>query len=295
MGIIAGIGDKIQGKNLITPEIDAKVYNYILGKEAIIDGLTISNNELTKGTCILCGYRGVNTEIKPLNTSVDKYIYGKFTLHFSDVLDEFDIETSETPKPTNVNPITIDTAGTYYLLLYVYIDGAYVKYFDLDTNDYPAKAYESDEATDLISGGTIASNVTGTTQNVNDNSTKVATTEYVHNQIEEEIDANEYTGNFVAKNGAIIGTYTLKRKAKFVIGVANVISGNIGNMTGIWTTFPQGFKPKSAFYFGIYSRIINITSNSIMYCNTNGEVTMAIDSGEIGDYNYSTTFGYEIN
>lgn len=57
-GIITGIGSKEKRLNLITPELDATVYKWIIGRNCIITGLEIVGTTLTCGVCVAEGYRG---------------------------------------------------------------------------------------------------------------------------------------------------------------------------------------------------------------------------------------------
>jgi hypothetical protein len=96
-GIITGIGDKRLGKNLIKPEYDAIINDFIIGKNTILEGLKLNGNILSAGTCILCGYRGIIDAPKELDTTA--YVYGKFTLgsiYGGSGEDDFDIITSST-------------------------------------------------------------------------------------------------------------------------------------------------------------------------------------------------------
>jgi hypothetical protein len=142
-GIITGIGDKSTNKNVIEkeldtviaeffvgnpvliddivlPEQDAKLYNFIIDKNTIIEGLEINDNILSSGTCILCGYRGIIEEnITLTDFSSNPYIYGKFNINFDEnKKDSFYIVTLPSELSSSVNPENIEVAGEYYLLLH---------------------------------------------------------------------------------------------------------------------------------------------------------------------------------
>ena len=204
-GIITGIG------NEITPEIDAVINEYIVGKNTILKGLELNGNILSAGTCILCGYRGT---LENSQTVDGNYVYGKFVIGVNEI-DSFSIITSSnSTEPTDgiINPTSITSAGTYYLRLYA--NGA----SQVDSERYPKQADTSDRARDLIAGGTIDSTATTDTAPVNDNSRRVATTEYVHNQIVAEIDYQIESISINATNGRskIIGALVLKNKANYI-------------------------------------------------------------------------------
>ena len=306
MGIVTGIGDKNNNINVITPQIDADLNKYILNKNAIIEGLQIVGNNLTAGMCVLCGYRGKLENSKAIVSS--NYIYAKFTLNFNNTVDEFDIQFTNNSYTT---PTSITSAGTYYLLLYSYSNGQYILNPELDTSAYPAKSHEADE-TDLVkSGAVIESGVTGTTQTVNDNSTKIATTKYVYNQIVEEIAADSTTIDLqISYNNTNykVATLTLKRKAKYVIGSVQtfkiyendtIAAQILANGTYIARTIPKnGFNPRTDIFISI-AQFCNITSatyarTAIYKIDTNGIITHIDDLMGVTD-SRQYTFGYETN
>lgn len=321
MGIVTGIGDKNLNKNVIVPKIDADLNDYILNKNCIIDGLEVISNTLTAGTCVLKGYRGILENAETLNG--ETYIYGKFTLNFDNGItenlevDDFDIlKTNSEPQDGTINPTSITEQGIYYLLLYTYTNNEYVVNPNLDdTHKYPLHAYEANE-TDLIkNGAVIESDVIATTQARNDNSTKVATTEYVHNQIEEEIHYDTANVSMAITYQQTIGgsqtlskTFVIKRKAKYIIANIENITGYVGNgfSSQIIATIPSGYRPQQQ----VYGCFVCTTSETIegqlspyvsvnpirLIISTNGEITIDAKS-----FNYATitqgqiVFGYETN
>lgn len=242
-GIITGIG------NEITPEIDAVINEYIVGKNTILKGLELNGNILSAGTCILCGYRGT---LKNSQTVDGNYVYGKFVIGVNET-DSFSIITSSnSTEPTDgiINPTSITSAGTYYLRLYA--NGV----SQVDSERYPKQADTSDRARDLIAGGTIDSTATTETAPLNDNSQRVANTEYVQKQIVAEIDfeqqdlqINKRSSGYIYEN-YLIGTIVLKRKAKYVIGSAT-LTGNMtqqGSLSGELGSVNSKFTPTSIKY-----------------------------------------------
>lgn len=333
MGKVTGIGDFSENKNLITPDIDADLYNYILNKDAIINGLQIVGNTLTAGMCVLKGYRGILENDEPVGT--EELIYGKFTLYFNnEIPDEFDIiKTNSIPQDGIVNPESITGAGIYYLKLYRYSDGQYKLSDNLSYNyygqsgadyKYPLKAYEADETNLLRSAGTIAEGATAWTQKRNSHNASnpnaninrlVATTEYVHNQIEEEIAYSTENVSMAITYVQTIGgrktlrkTFTIKRKAKYVIAKIENITGYIGNGFSSQTiaTIPNGYRPSQQ----VYGCFVCTTSETIegqispyisvnpirLTISTNGVITIDAKS-----FNYATitqgqiVIGYETN
>ena len=306
-GIVAGIGDKENRINLIKPEYDAALNYYILGKsKAVITGLNIEGTTLKKGVCALCGYVGtLETDIQ--NITGYSYIYGRFTLNFGNGLDQFDIiALTFNPAYDNVNPASITEAGVYYISLYYIDNGVPIAQFDTIHN-YPESAYTSDRA-DLVTA-TIAEDATGTTQPVNSHTTyptRIATCEYVHNQIEEEIDFNTTTIN-VEQRGKIVAVLTIKRKSKYAIGNVHY-TGQYQYYTGSDNNFPtftlpNGYLPKtqltillSAYHYtdDTLSTLQNEYQIVKYVFNANTATPTVTRVGYV-QLEVDNTFGYEIN
>lgn len=294
MGIVTGIGDKSLNKNVIVPEIDADLNDYILNKNCIINGLEVIGNTLTAGMCVLKGYRGILENDETLNG--ETYIYGKFTLYFNDEIpDDFEIlKTNTVPQDGTINPASINQAGINYLLLYTYTNGAYILNSELNTLAYPAHAYEADE-TDLVkSGAVIESGVTTPTPlDTNAHLTeplRVANTEYVHNQIDEEIDYQ--TGSYditVTSYGAVtkIGELTLKKKAKYCIGTMTFNFNSIApafldpdySPTYNWGQMESKFYPKtqSSILVKLVSMAtsVSVERTYFLVISTTGQITIS--------------------
>lgn len=113
-GIMSGVGDKYSNANVIFPKFDAKLYNFIIGQDAILDGFKLKGSVLTKGACIAKGYRGAYDADISLS-SAEKYVYGKFIIHDNpNVPDEFYVVTSAT-EITYSNADILHASGTYFL------------------------------------------------------------------------------------------------------------------------------------------------------------------------------------
>lgn len=308
-GIITGIGDKLNGENLIKPEVDAVINKFIVGKNTILEGLELNGNNLSKGVCVLCGYRGIMDENKTLDTTA--YVYGKFTLNFNaEIIDTFAIETSDIEITTNVNPNEITQEGTYYLLLYE--NGELSLRLDTDYS-YPVNAQFSYGTNKVLDNAEIESEVIGTTQPINDNSKHIATTEYVHNQIQEEIDYKTETVNVtfacsdsLGENFDKTGNFMLKQKAKYVIVESTAISGFFGEILKpqVIGTISNNFLPKKTIYgvlIGTSSTIVEgvltpaITSlNGRIEVNTNGQISIVESIYTVGTLsNVKVILGYE--
>lgn len=262
LGIITGIG------NIITPEIDAVINNYIVGKNTILKGLELQGNKpsavLSAGVCQLLGYRGVLEEnISNIN---ENYIYGKFVIGLNET-DSFSVVITDNTNDTNdgiVNPLSITNAGIYYLRLYVYneIEEEYLS--QVGEYKYPARANISDRADYLQGGGGIDATAITETANVNAHETqpyRVANTEYVHNQIVAEIDEENTNVNIYLDTGGgsvnyyISGLITIRRKARQVIvtqsqNFEGELHGNSAefSMSGELGIIPNGYRPLKTEY-----------------------------------------------
>ena len=249
-GIITGIGNKESGQNLIKPKYDAVINDFIIGKNTILEGLVLNGKNLSAGTCILCGYRGIINTPNELDTTA--YVYGEFTLNFdTEIEDSFNIVTSTTALTKNVNPTEITSAGTYYLLLYENGNKQVDIINGKQVGEYPLNSYYSVETKNVLSGATISPMATTPTETktitneLGEEETVVATdlhlthpnrvanTEYVHAQIEKEVDYEQHkidiTATFTGVSSPVtIGTILLERKAKFCIGH---ISFDLTNVT----------------------------------------------------------------
>ena len=238
-GIITGIG------NTITPQIDAVLNDFIVGGNAIISGLSLTNGTLTAGMCQLCGYRGVLESAVPVPTN-EKNIYGKFEINYGNGEDKFSIFTSST-EPTDgiINPTSITTNGTYYLRLYT--NGVRD---NLLVSNYPYSANTSEKSMQLIANGRISSTATTPTEkddkgNVvvdlhNSQPARVANTEYAHNQIIEELGYEKKVVD-ISRNG--VGyNLTFEKRARYCLISYNI---SLQNEQGVKTEFqvPSGFEP----------------------------------------------------
>lgn len=258
-GIITGIGDKETKTNLIQPEYDALINDFIIGKDTILEGLELSGNNLSAGTCILCGYRGIIDR----NITVDytNYVYGLFSISFGREgrQDEFNIVS--TPEPLTsypVNPTQITESGTYALLLYE--NGVKSPYLDTE-HPYPVNSQYSAETEKVLDYAEIAETVT-TPTDINEldevitdlhetQPNRVVNTEYVQAQIEKEIDYDyaEAPIRILGDKGTATtgGTVKFYRKARYVIGELTY-EGAIGLqgfelIQKLWVDIPEGFIP----------------------------------------------------
>ena len=270
-GIITGIGDKDNLINVIQPEYDAIINDFIIGKNTILEGLQLNGKILSAGTCILCGYRGIIEENKTLDATA--YVYGEFTLNFGSGEDNFNIVTSSTAKTTNVNPTEITSAGTYYLLLYV--NGA--SQIDRE-HQYPKNSQYSAETEKVLDFAVISETAT-TPTDINEldeiitdlhisQPNRVANTEYVHAQIDREIDYLKQQGDIYNSSNQKCGTYIFERKSKYVVGKVEFdLSVQSGVITAV---LEEGLRPTEDV---IFVTVVNVQGNkfrSIIKIKTSG-------------------------
>lgn len=302
-GIIAGIGDLENGINVINPQFDARVNNFIIGANGVIEGLEISGNILSAGMCVAQGYRGsIDTDI---TLDITTYVYGVFKVyHDPEILDEFYIQTSSTPLDSgstgnSFGDDILYEAGTYYLRLN-------------NRLQYPINAVNSENTDEINYSGKIGNGTTAVTQAVNDNSDKVATTKFVHDLLDEEVNYTEDT-IYAHYNSRQYATIKLTKKAGYVI--AEVIGDFINNTNANAVTIdniPTEFLPINGYAYLIlpfaYSGGTNYNVGIDMYAiNSNGTTTYinqgisinvktGISSSEARDYVTSTHYsGWETN
>lgn len=239
-GIIAGIGDKQNNVNVIDPQFDAKIRKFIIGQNCILEGLELNGDTISAGSCIAEGYVGYLPEQKTLEFP-NGYVYGRFKVNQDSlILDEFDIINSNVE--ILIQDDILHNAGEYYLLLYQ--EGKKV----IDAK-YPLNAVNSENTDHINDNGTIGSMVTCPTPPVNDNSKKIANTEYVHNQIAEELKIGtaevDIMYSYVTANFPV-AKIELKRKANWVIALSTYIHNQPINADYVqYTSFtiPEEFRP----------------------------------------------------
>ena len=309
-GIITGIGDKENNINLIKPELDALINKFIIGKSTIIQGLELKDNILSKGTCILCGYRGIIEEDITLGDN-DNYIYAEFDIKFNeDEEDTFNIQTQRYPIYNAPIVEEITQAGTYRILLYE--QGALNPNIDLE-HPYPAKAQYSVETKKVLGGAVIEDDVTTETAEVNAHESqpnRVVNTEYVHAQIEREVDYDEIVIDLKCKdirdNEGIAGTITFYKKSRYVIGIIETTTPTtIYTLSSVWFDFPKKFIPNQNGQIIVgqgdrYGQLYRFTfAASITRCDGTIENTYYLDGNNMATTvidmtNYRTvTFGYQ--
>lgn len=304
-GVMAGIGDMLNDVNVIEPGFDARVYRYIIGKDCIIEGLEMSGNTLSAGICIGQGYRGYLPTSCEIGTIYD-YIYAHFKVHHDrDIEDEFWIEC--TKSSTVVQNDILHGAGDYWLLLYQKVNGKWQK--RIDDIKYPLRSQHSDDTMRVVEHGVLENGVTAVTQEVGDKTVKVATTEFVQNQIAADIDAEYgslisevfsekkenkaiFTLEFIRKSKLCV--FSLSKEYVYIKDPSTIFNDSIPNGS-IIMQLPEKLRPKMQFDFYI-QRLKNGATPSYLekyIMKSNGDIVAGEDCTTTT--RSTTNIGYETN
>lgn len=245
-----------------------------------------SGKLLETGACQALGYLGYSTETI---TADDTYVYGRFVIKHSDEPDEFYIVTTdhESLRQDDI----LNEAGEYWLLLYEYGEP------NVNLLHYPAGAIHSDESDVLVAGGMIDSDAIAVTQKVGDNSQRVATTQYVTNQIAKEIGADDYpqsaTVNLEGMGNTSV-TVNIKHKAKMCIMSLSFKSQySVALQSSRLLITLNKYRPTKAVtaYMGLGS-----DNASAILCTINPNGQVILNGGYIGtETRTATNIGYETN
>ncbi len=329
--ILKGIGDKITGKNEIVPTFDAKIFNFfsqvapgVVASEKNKFSISIIDRgiKIGPGMAYAYGYFGMSDEISQFN-----FIIPSSRTQYAKVYAEIDLSARPqsfavkmTPQAdTQVIELQNDnlgeiTTGIHQVPLYLISiqPNGTITFTDLrillDRVAYASHSNKSDDATNstnLVSGGTIASNVQATTQSSSDNSRKVATTAYVTTAINNVKNITQGDISIPVSHTGISANW-VKRQVNFVIGKLYFQDSNATRYT---TTslkigqIPAGYRPKQSMKFIIANS--NWSNSGAYTChyatiNTDGSIYIAADtiSGNgmqaVRSYGYMLDFCYEI-
>lgn len=204
---------------------------------------------------------------------------------------------------------------TVQIQYYIYADGVAlisggVANSEYYTYPYPRKCRMADQTTKLLANGTIASEAIATTQPVNDASRKVATTQFVQNQIAKDINAGSaeipvYTTIKNSTNQLQIATIKLYRKSYHVYATCTVphLTDKVVTTDNVTFTVPSGFYPTKAirimFAVGLIeldTAYIPLTGYFSAVLGTNGNITsvqkIKAETGTTSELLFNA-FGYE--
>ena len=329
--ILKGIGDKVTGKNEIVPNFDAKIYNFysqvdpgVVASEANRFPISIIDRGIIIGPGLAHSYGYFGMSDAPVQFN---FVIPSSGTQYSKVYVEFDLSARPQAMAVKVTPqsdttvielqqdkLSEITTGIYQIPLYlvaIQTNGT-ITFTDqrnmLNRVAYSTHSINSDLATNsknLISGGTIASNVTAHTQAQTDNSTKLATTSYVRTAITNVKNITSGVISIPVSHTGVSANW-VKRQVNFVIGSLIYQDGNATRYTGTSLKIgqiPDGYRPKSQMQFVIAnSNWTNSGAYTAHYAtiNTDGSIYIAADtiSGSgmqaVRSYGYILNFCYEI-
>lgn len=287
-GILAGIGDKESEINVIQPEIDAALYNFMVQSNGIINGfgyeLVGRQFNLKSGVIISNGYRcallsNVVFDFSAINATT--YIYAENIINENRfIVYDTTVKTQETS-----NKFLLYTIST-----------------SLQVTDNAASIrlpyiLNSANSENLIANGIVASSATTPTAPVGHNTKRVANTEFVQNELAAQINSKSANINLLDGNGKIIGSISLKRKSKLVVGKVTITDYSAGT-GGIKFTVPSGFEPNVATKIALVVKNLALGNAETIFMNlaTNGNATYTtnVTTNQIWSDNYKyQCFGYE--
>lgn len=273
--------------NIIPPEMDASIRNIVLGTSfgqkltftPSQSGYTVDGIAFTYGYVALFKKEGISA-------GQNGYIYVDFTVHYDeDVQDETNVYFSDTAKISGDN--ISEGAGTYTLLVAVITNGTLAK---RNEKTQPERALYSRLAQVVI--GAIASNATATTQPTSDNTTKVATTQFVKNVI----NASAYDGQVGSIDSHLNVTKNECHRRLNLVGVSlelNSPNDFPAATLSISTigTLPENYRPQSSVSVPYLYKIVEINQSTTIYSgtatiNTDGTIVISNPIYRYGEYVY---------
>ncbi len=329
--ILKGIGDSVTGKNEIVPTFDAKIYNFysqvdpgIVASEANRFPISIIDRGIIVGPGLAHAYGYFGMSDAPVQFN---FVIPSSGTQYSKVYVEFDLSARPQAMAVKVTPqsdtsvielqqdkLSEITTGVYQIQLYliaIQTNGT-ITFTDqrnmLNRVAYSTHSINSDLATNsknLISGGTIASNVTAHTQAQTDNSTKVATTSYVRTAITNVKNITTGTLSVVVSNTSVPENW-VKRQVNFVIGCIRIKDSNATRYETTskhLATIPEGFRPKTQQTIVIEESMWTYSGSyrpNIGKIDTDGKIYVTADGygggsmAAIRAYGWDLWFAYEI-
>ena len=234
-GVIAGIS--IDKSNEIKPSFDAMIYNFVIGQDGHALAFSTSGTTLTvNGFAVANGIRGF-FENAQITIATNGYLYVLFTTHQSaSVADTVELEWSATAL-TETHDNIGSVAGIYRMKVLTVSSGTATVNNKIEC---VAAAETAENVTE-----TLAEGVTGTTPATTDNSTKVATTEFVNAAILAKyttFDTTQFSLSFTASSTT---TNSITKQGKSVICNFKAVAGSgtyipTGNTV---LTIPEGYRP----------------------------------------------------
>jgi hypothetical protein len=275
---LKGIGDEATKVNEIIPSLDAKINYFLAGHTAGIiknefyefAGTAIDRGVIIKGGLMQAyGYFGcadTETQLNFVMPAATQYCHIYAEIDLSVVPNRFGIKATALSNSTTFSSrqdnLRTTSGGKYQLHLWqVTLTPTAVTLQDRRTMiDKPLSAVNADF---------------GVTQEITDDSNRLATTSYVRRAISDAFNITE--ADITTSAGGKIGT--VRRQGNFVI-----CSGNYyGSGPGVTATIPEGFRPKNTVSLGVSGSWLAMATfpNNQVSGGTSGYVS---PSGEVNIY-----------
>lgn len=260
--IIAG------NQNKIPPELDASYRDICINANGHKITLSLSGSNITaNGIAFAHGVVGYYKNEIINDASNNGYVYVTLTTNQDeDVEDSTEIFFSSVVL-TELTPNISSVAGTYRMLVATITDGS-ITY--QNKVEYPKYAVNADVAERVT--GTIASNTKATTQPTLDNSTKVATTAFVQNAIDEILAVK--SGRITTSiSNMTENSNSISRRADYAVidfDYSIATSGQSGiNVDSTIGTVPSGFETNTpkymiGYFSGAATGLNNYTNASLL-------------------------------
>jgi len=250
---VKGIGDATSRINEIIPKFDAQILNFLIQSTPGVCWSETNRFAIaTSGRSVLIsagmvhayGYFGMSDAITQIDfvmpTSATQYARIYAEINLSVTPHRFSIKATAQSSSSNIgltqNNLATTPSGVYQIPLYLLTissNGVITATDQRPQNTKPEHAKNAEQsinstnANNLVSGGTIASNVTAVTQAQSDNTTKLATTAYVRSAIAtlqaitttyggtsaRNIWGDGEWGSYTAPNGVMFQWYTANNQS----------------------------------------------------------------------------------
>jgi len=243
---LKGLGDITTGHNEILPSFDAMIYAYLAQNAAGVCNnsqqfaatTTDRGVQIAPGLAYVNGYFGMSDSPTLINFNFPSGS-AQFARIFAEVNlsvtpHRFQIRASNQSTSNNIplvqDNLAIATSGLHQIPLFLCQINSNRTITITNQRNILHRLAHSQNAVNLT--GTVETAVTGVTQAQNNNSTRLATTEYADRAATAAL--NITTASIVGGNG------TVRRQGNFVIL----------NGTGTAGTVPEGFRPRAAVAIG---------------------------------------------
>jgi len=275
---LKGLGDIATGQNEILPSFDAAIYAYLAQNAAGIcfNGQQFNATTTDRGVMIapglafVNGYFGMSDSPTPIN-----FTFPSGSAQFARVFAEvnlsvtphrFQIRASNQSTSNNIplvqDNLSLAASGIHQIPLFLCQINNNRTINITNQRNILNRLLHSQNAVNL--SGTVESAVTGVTQPQNNNSTRLATTEYADRAAVAAL--NITTASIIGGNG------TVRRQGNFVIL----------NGTGTAGTVPEGFRPRATVIIGANA---NLSGQGMAQwpelINVSGAVTGSVSSAGV--------------